>query len=357
MEKLMLKNLKGNLFKRNRRINNKKLQYFAEDLKISLEAGLTILEGLEMIKENTNDIEIIRRTRKMQEFLRRGDNITIAWIEAFPEEREETANLIGVYEKSGRITEGLGEIASYIKEKNNTRKKLTEALYYPFIVLIMALIVIMWFLNFFIPSMLEMIREVLIYEDFIRLEDIFFKIRLVVNISLSVVLFLIVFLVIWKEGRKKVLKAISKRKYLGKIVRIHYLEFFTNHFRHLLKSGFSITSALNIFKKMEYFSFYKEDTERVLERLEKGEKLSQGLEEYSFIGKREIEIIKKGEHRGTLSESISYIHQQAKKKRSFYFSEVISFGEPFVILAAGIITGISVYMFYKLIFSYTFTFI
>ncbi len=132
-------------------------------------------------------------------------------------------------------------------------------------------------------------------------------------------MFLIVFLVIWKEGRKKVLKAISKRKYLGKIVRIHYLEFFTNHFRHLLKSGFSITSALNIFKKLEYFSFYKEDTERVLERLEKGEKLSQGLEEYSFIGKREIEIIKKGEHRGTLSESISYIHQQVKKEKKFLF--------------------------------------
>jgi len=353
----MLKNLTENLFNRRKKISYKKLQYFAEDLKISLEAGLTILEGLEMIKENTDKKEIIIRSIKMQEYLRNGENITKAWIQTFPEEKGGTANLIGIYEESGAIIEGLEKISSYLKEKINVRKKIFETLYYPFFVLLMAITVVMWFINFFIPSMLEMVGEVLSIEDFFRLEKIFYKIRLGVNISAIFSAFFIICFVFWKEGRKKILRKIAEWKYLGRIIRIYYLESFSHHFYHLIISGFSITSTLNILRKEDYFYFCKTETEKVLLRLNRGESLSRCLEEYKFIGKREIEIIKKGEYRGTLAESFSYIHREVQKKKAFYFNEIITYGEPFIILTAGFIAGIAVYMFYKLIFSYTFTFI
>lgn len=350
-------NLKENLIKRKKKISQKELQYFTEDLKISLEAGLTILEGLEMIRENTNQPEIIMRAERMKKSLINGENITKSWLDAFPEEKGETANLIGLYEESGAIILGLEKISSYLKEKIKSQKKLFEALYYPSFVFLMALVVLMWFINFFIPSMLDMVSEVLSAEDFLSLESIFYNIRLGINVSAILLIFLLIFFIAGGERRKRILKRIAGFKYLGKIIRINYLESFTHHFYHLIKSGFSVTKALEILRKEEYFSFCKNETESVLLRLREGEPLNQCFQEYGFIGKREREIIKKGEYRGTLAESFCYIHRQAQKKRAFYFSEMITYGEPFVILGAGLIAGIAVYIFYKLIFSYTFIFI
>lgn len=338
-------------------MSQKKLLLFVEDLKLSLESGLTIIEALEISGENTEDSDILKRCKDMHCNLKKGENLTTSWNLSFPEEINETGNLLSIYEESGAISQGFGKIASYLQERIYIKKKLFKKLYYPSFVFLLSVGVLIWFINFFIPSMIEMLKDVLVAEEYYKLTNVFKKIRLGVNGSAVFSLLFALYLCISKRGREKTLKKLYKIKIFRKIISTFYLEAFSNHFFHLIKSGFSVIKILDILKKDSFFKFCWEDTNECIRIILKGQPLSVGMKGYSFIGKKEIEIIKKGELRGTLEEAFDNINKYSKKKKNFYFSEMLSYSEPFIIIFAGIISGVSVYMFYKILFSFTFTLI
>lgn len=343
-------------------IRRKKLKYkdlfsFSEDLKISLDSGLTILEALEISKENTDNIEILIRSEEIKKHLIRGENIATSWAKAFPEEKGEIVNIISLYEESGAINLGFEKIASYLKEKIEYRKKFFKTMYYPFFILALTTGVFIWFINIFIPSMLVMLGDVMSSADYIYIEGIYKKIKIGVNTYALVNGIFIMYLLIAKKGRKKIVKKISHFKVFRKIANIYYLEAFSHYYYYLIKSGFSIIKSLEILKKDDSFVFCKEETESCLRRMKEGHSLNSGMKVYDFIGKKELLKIKKGEIRGTLMESFKNIHVQAQQEKTFYFTEVLSYLEPFMILLAGLVVGLSVYVFYWVLFSYTFTLI
>ncbi len=222
-------------------------------------------------------------------------------------------------------------------------------------VLLLAGITFIWFINYFIPSVLIITKDVLSTEDFLKISGIFQKTRLGVN-SFAIVTSLFAFYFIAaKNGRKKILKKLYFLRFLRKVINLFQLESFSHYVCYLMNCGFPLMKTLDILKKESSLNISKEETEKCIKLLEEGHSLSCSLQAYDFIGKREIEIIKKGEMRGTLSESFFSINSYTRNKKDRYLKESISFLEPVLILAAGVITGISVYMFYKLIFTYTFT--
>lgn len=344
------------------KIKRKKVRYkvlldFVEDLKMSLESGMTILEALEISKDNTENIEIILRIEEIKQNLKRGESIGTAWRNSFPEEEVEIINLISLYEESGAISVGFEKIASYIREKIEFREKLFKTMYYPVFIFFFSVGVFIWFINYFIPSMLLMLKDVMFQADYINIHGIYRKIKMGVNgLVFSTTLFILYF-IISKEGKKKILKKISFFSFFRKLINIYYLEVFSHYFYHLIKSGFSIIRSLDILREDESFSFCKKETESCIRIIMEGHPLSQGMGVYDFIGRKELWKIKKGETRGTLVESFYSIHAQVEKEKRFFFNEIISFAEPFMLLAAGVTVGLSVYFFYRILFSYTFTMI
>ena len=340
-----------------KKVSYKNLLNFAEDLKVSLNSGLTILEALEISKENTDNNEILLRCEEIKRNLIKGENITTSWKRAFPEEEGEIINIIGLYEESGAIDLGFEKIATYLREKIEYREKLFKTMYYPLFIFLLASAVFIWFVNFFIPSMLLMLADVMNLEEYSYLSSLYRKIKIGVNCSAIFVTAFIIYIFFSKEGRKKVIKKLSYFKFFKKIINIFYLEAFSHYFYYLLQSGFSIIKSLDILKKDSSFNFCREETEKCIKILEDGHPLSQGMEKYDFIGKKELWKIKKGEMRGTLVESFHYIYSLSQKEKRFYFSEIITYLEPLMILAAGVTVGLSVYLFYWILFSYTFTLI
>ncbi len=340
-----------------KKVRDKDLLNFAEDIKVSLSSGLTILEALDISKENTDNNEILLRSEEIKRNLIRGENIATSWKRAFPEEKGEILNMIALYEESGAINLGFEKIANYLKEKIEYKEKFLRTIYYPLFVLFLSSVVFIWFVNFFIPSILVILGDVMDPEDYIQLAIAYKKIKLGVNFSAIFITVFIIYVAIYKEGRKKVIKNLSNFNFLKRIINIFYLEAFSHYFYYLLQSGFSIIKSLDIVRRDDSFSFCKEETEKCIGILKEGHPLSQGMEKYSFINKKELWKIKKGEMRGTLVESFYYIYSQSQKEKRFYLSEILSYLEPFMILAAGVTVGLSVYLFYWILFSYTFTLI
>ena len=345
-------NITGNLFKT---IKSRELIEITEDFFLSLKSGLTILEAVETAKENSFNKEICKRWEDFGNLLKGGEKIHLAWSKVFFEEGEKSGNILRMYEESGDVSKGFQMISIYYKEKEIYRKSILKTLYYPLFVLLLAGITFIWFINYFIPSVLIMTEDILSTEDFIKISGIFYKIRLGVN-TLAIITSLFAFYFIAaKNGRKKILKKLYFLRFLRKVINLFQLESFSHYVCYLLNCGFPLMKTLDILKKDTSLNISKEETEKCIKLLEDGQPLSCSLQAYDFIGKREFEIIRKGEMRGTLSESFFSINSYTKNKKDRYLKDSISFLEPIFILASGAITGVSVYIFYKLIFTYTFT--
>ncbi len=324
-----------------------------EDLALSLESGMTVFEGLELIEKGRSNPLLESKCIEFREFLEEGDSISKAWDKVFPNAGHKASSLIRIYEKNGKPSKGLRLLAEDLREKMAYKKEMKKTLYYPLLVSFLAFLALIWFLNFFLPSILKLSADLLTSEEFLKTEKNFWRFRFSVNFFAFFGSFFVLYLIFAKEGRKKIISWLSDKKLFADFFNIFLLTSFAESFSFLLKNGFPLMQSLEMLAEDASFNISEADTESCKELIGRGYPLSKGLEAYSFFGPRELAIIRKGEKRGSLPQSFDLIYEYSNAKKRKFLKDFFIYFEPLVILFAGLLTGFLVYSFYKLIFSVT----
>lgn len=151
--------IKFEILKKNKKISYVDILSFTRELKIMLESKISIIEALKIQEnqyENSKLGEIISEIRKD---ILNGNSMG----EAFKNYRNIFGNfyvdLLYLGEISGKITENLERISINLELENKIRKKMIEALFYPCIVIVFSMIVIIFLMVYVLPNFVEMFNE------------------------------------------------------------------------------------------------------------------------------------------------------------------------------------------------------
>jgi type IV pilus assembly protein PilC len=132
-------------------VSRKEVMHFSRQLSVFVEAGIPIMEALEVISEETTDKMLKRVLLDMIVQLQSGDTFAAAAAahpEAFP--RYYVAVLESA-ELTGTLDKVLEDLAEYLERELDARSQVTSALVYPAVVAVLAIITVVVLATFVLP--------------------------------------------------------------------------------------------------------------------------------------------------------------------------------------------------------------
>jgi type IV pilus assembly protein PilC len=248
-------------------------------------------------------------------------------------------------EVSGELSEVLNYLADHLESDQDFRSKITGAMIYPALVLVVVFVVIAAMAFFVVPKLGEMIKEmgvpaplltqvVLGFSDFLRRRAIFILIILIA-IIVGISRFL------KTEKGKKVFDRISlKVPILGGFLKKVYLTRFAENLATLISGGLPITRALEITADIVGNSVYKSIIFETRDGVRRGEPISAILEKYpEVIPPLVTQMTFVGEKAGQVSQALMNIVGFYSKDVARTLDNFVSFLEPLLIIFLGIVVA------------------
>lgn len=141
------------------KLKRKELMHFSRQLSVFVRSGIPILDALDTIAEEAQDRVLRKVIVSMTDQLRQGSTFSAAarsHPEAFP------SYYLGVLESAeltGNLDETLDKLASYIDRDLQARSRITSALMYPSVVVVLSMGTVAILAGFVLPKFKELFSE------------------------------------------------------------------------------------------------------------------------------------------------------------------------------------------------------
>ena len=128
--------------KKIRQLNNEELAMFCDQMAMVLDAGISPMEGIMVMNEDTENEEGREILDLIQEKCDEGSSFhkALATSRVFP---KYALDMVEIGEKSGKLDEVMRSLAAHYRREENIAKGIKNAVTYPFIIIAMMLIVIL----------------------------------------------------------------------------------------------------------------------------------------------------------------------------------------------------------------------
>ncbi|MEM7487374.1 MAG: type II secretion system F family protein, partial [Bacteroidota bacterium] len=130
--------------------SNKKKEDFYTELSVLLKAGITLKEALKLIEEGQKKEQQKTLFNDLGNSLLSGSSFSEA-IKGKKEFSEYEYYSLKIGEESGTLTTITNELGSFFAKKNEQQRSLVNALTYPIIILITAVLVVIFMLRMVVP--------------------------------------------------------------------------------------------------------------------------------------------------------------------------------------------------------------
>jgi type IV pilus assembly protein PilC len=327
-----------------RKVPRKELMHFSRQMAVFLRAGVPILEALEVISEETSNKAFREALVDMQDALRGGATFSAAASahpEAFP---AFYLSILRSAELTGKLDSVLDQLAEYIDRDLEARRKITSALTYPSLVLVMSVITVVVLTVFVLPKFKTFFhnldaelplttRMLLAATNF--LTDWWF---LFAGAGAALVLFGAVALRSDK-GREIADVAIFKLPVLGDLLRNAVLERFCRVFSSMVAAGVPLPDAMAVTAESTNNVFYRRGIAAARQRMIRGEGLAQPLSDTGLFPAAARQMFRVGESTGTLDDQLETAAIYFERELDYKIKRFTNLFEPAVIMAMGVIVG------------------
>ena len=323
---------------------NKKKEDFYTEFSVLLKAGITLKEALALIQENQKKEKLKVFYGRMVDGLISGQSFAACLQnEKVFTEYEYYSAKIG--EETGTLAKVSEELGNYFAAKNEQRRALTNALTYPVIILVTAILVVIFMLRMVVPMFEDIFRQngvelptitkmIIGASDFTRDYGLYFILTLVV---------LLVFRKTfskkpWFKRRKDY--ALMKIPFLGPFLKSIYLSRFTQAVSLLSASKVPVLKSIRIVRHMIDFEPLKESLQSIEEGVMQGQNLNQAMKRSSFFDNKMVSLVKVAEETNQSEFIFERLNQQyvmEVRQKSKMLSTIM---EPLIILIVGAFVGI-----------------
>lgn len=311
---------------------------FTRELADLLSSSLPLYESLLSLEEKHRGEKNHALYLALSERIKEGDSLKVA-LRAYPDIFSPFyLAMVESGEAVGNLGEALTRLADFLKEESNVRKKITSALFYPFILLSFSLLLLGGFLFFLVPSLEELFQDrklsalttfVFSLSHFLR-EEWFFYLPLLAIITLA-----ICFVVRHPKTKERTEKLLFKNNTVKRIYLEGTIATFSRTLGILLTGGVSLVNGLNLAKKSISSTLLLREFDRIEGRVIEGSSLSRELVNTNYFPPLFLRMVAIGEEGGKLPRMLLKVADIYDEEREKRLSRFVTLLPPFCLLFLG----------------------
>ena len=327
------------------RVNFSDIVNFTRQVAMMLNAGLTLIEALDILKKQTTKQSFKKIITDLSEEIKAGNSFSMALKKYTSYFSHLYIALVRSGEASGKLAEILLKLANNLEKEREFKAKVKGSLIYPVIIIIAMIIVIFIMITFVLPRLLNL------YKDFNI--DLPLTTRLLILISSFMTKFwpLVVggtFLIIMvfrnylktKEGKLLYDSTLLKIPVLKEVIKTSSLVDATRTLSILIGSGVSILEALEIVKDTSENIVYQKAFLNIYKKVEKGVSLGTAMEEEEEIFPPIlVQMTQVGEQTGHLDDTLGRISRYFEMESELAVKAMTTLIEPVILVFLGVGVG------------------
>lgn len=313
------------------------LSVFCRQFISMVRAGVTILDSLDMLADQTENVAMAKAIRGVHTEIRKGETLSEAlskYPKVFP---DIMCSMVAAGEASGKLDIAFERMATHFEKSAKLKAIVKKAMIYPIIVMIVALVVIVVMLIKVIPaydSMFEQLggelpaltRAVVAVSDFI-MHDWFWLIVILIGVGIAISVFK-------KTITGQIVFGTISRKLpvFGKMTIKQAASNYARTLSTLIYSGLPMMDALAITANTMSNYLYKQALNHAREEVAKGVSLSEPIVQSGMFPPMVGHMTKIGEETGDLEGMLSRLADYYDEEVEMATQSVIAALEPMIIL-------------------------
>lgn len=322
--------------------------FFTRQLSSMLTSGLTLMQGLVIIKNQTPNPVMAGVVQDVMTGVE-GGKIFSSCLEKYPDLFPPIyVSLIRTAESSGLLDKVLLRLADNLEKQDKLQKTIKSALTYPIIVITIMILVMMIMMIFVMP----------------QLSSLYISLNVALPLSTKIVLGLssivskIWYLIIggmfglvygvrrWykKESGKRFIDAILlKLPVFGKLITQTIMAEFTGTLGILIGSGSLVVDSLIKTSDIVGNIYYRDAIILISKRVEKGITMGNAMDATSLFPPMVVEMVKIGEQTGKLEDSLIRSSEYFEREVNQTVKNLTTLMEPYIIVILGAGVGFLIF--------------
>lgn len=330
------------------------LNLFSQELLSLLDAGLTLLESIETLSEKEKQPQALQVYRELIRLLHEGLALSKA-LENFPEVFPPLyVATVRASEKTGDLKQALMRYLAYQAQVEIIRKKITSAMIYPAMLLIVGSLVVTFLLGYVVPKFSH------VYEDMGDKLPVMSQILVawgkIVEAYGSLMFFgflgLILAGVYWfsrPSTRQWLLRLLWAIPAIGNRMHVYQLARLYRTLGMLLRAGIPLVSAFGMVPGLLQAGL-RVNLSKASQAIREGQPISESLDKHGLTTEVAVRMLRVGERSGTLGEMMERIAGFYDDDMARWVDWFTKLFEPLLMLFIGLIIGAIVLMMYFPIF-------
>ena len=326
------------------KISSREFLFFNQELRALIKAGLPVLASLDILLERRKNPTFKAALQDIRDRVKGGEAVSEAFAaqgDLFP---KLYASSIASGERSGELPSVLERYVAYQRSIMAIRRKVTAALMYPVILMVLCIGLVALMVFYIIPAFNEFLVDFgteLPLITVILMESATFCTTHWKAIFLTVIGLAIAF-VSWRRttaGRLVLDRVKMKIPVVGSIIHDYAQNRFTRTLGTLVAGGIPLVTALELSAQAVGNTVFERELLKAATQVREGQSLWESLERTGLVRDIAIEMIKVGESTGALEEMLHNASDFTDEEIDYKLTRMVSLFEPLLIVFMAVVVG------------------
>ena len=333
------------------------LVFFTRQIATMFSAGLTIERSLHFLSQEEKNKKFKAALDKIEDDVKKGLLLSDA-LERHPGIFNNLyISLVRAGEVSGKLSETLEELSSYLETVEDTQRRVKSAMYYPVFIIFFLSFILFGIFYFLIPQFSEVYDQLGSELPYYTVLFVNFSVWLKANILKVFFTSLISFFGIWfitltDSGRLARDKIILRLPIFGNLIQQNILTKFGKTFGILISAGVSVMDTMGLLIRIVDNRVYELALTEARKSIENGISISAALKDTGIFPPIFIQLLITGEETGEIDNLALKASEFYSKQVSAIVDRLTSLIEPILIITVGAVIGIVLVVTYLPIFNF-----
>jgi type IV pilus assembly protein PilC len=328
------------------KVKSKQLMTFTRQLATLIDAGLPLLRGLQIIIRQEKNPLLKKTTQSLAESIESGSTFAEALASHPKIFNKLYVNMVRAGEIGGVLDTVLMRLAEFMEKAQKIKSKVTGAMVYPVVVLVMAVGILLFLMTFIVPRFAEIFKDLLEGASLPTLTMIVMQISDALTKQLPYVVIGIVALIVMirivaktKFGRLALDKFKLSMPIFGVLVQKTAISRFSRTLGTLMSSGVPVLQALSIVKETSGNEALARAIQVVHDSVKEGENMAPPIGACNIFPPMVVGMVEVGEETGKLPEMLMKIADSYDDDVDATVQGLTSIIEPLLIIFLALVVG------------------
>jgi len=317
---------------------------FSRQLALLLESGVGIVQSLELLKAQTQNKALAKMLDTIVTDLRAGNPFS-ASLQKHPKAFNKMyCKIVAVGEQTGQLEGVLRNLATYDEQSTAAARKIKQAMTYPTIVLILAVVVGFLAVTFILPPIMDMFKQLggqlpLITQILIAVVMFMGSYGVYIMIAVVIACFLLYRYNKTPAGALQKDWLLLKLPVLGRLNQINALSRICRSITILFRSGLPLPDILTLTAESSGNKVISNALIQVEQDIIKGEALAMAMRRQPVFLPLMVEMTRVGEETGNLDNTLNIVADSFEIEAADKLTTVLGMIEPAMTIVIGLGVG------------------